>query len=272
MSFLESNCESWLLSFIKQLMSQGFTTQESNYSFDPSSFVSDHTEMYSSRKRARSNSYASGSGYSKRGRMYPKRSIIPRSISSRAVNDKPIVALTTQFDRTLGTDVLVAVAFDTGNYYVNGSGTAIPGASELAACYELARLVKVEFTILPAATDLSYTDQTITSGTTNIPYVYTCFDFNDNAIPTLSEIRQSSSCQIGLLNKPIRRTLYPRLEGSNGIIDLGQNQKNIFCNTGTTSSQRWNGFKVAIDMATAVWSNGQARISMKCYYQMAHPK
>lgn len=254
-------------------MSQGYTTEGSNYSFDPSSFVSDNTQMYSSRKRSRSNSYASGSGsrIAKRGRLSYSR--IPRSLASRGEHGRVILPLTYSIDYALNTDVLRAFAFDTGNVYTNGgAAVAIPGATEIAQVYELARIVKIEFTILPSATDLGYPEQTVTTGSTNIPYIYHCADYNDMITPTLLAIQQSASCKLDLLNKPVRRTIYPKLEGSNGIIDLGQNQKNIFCNTGVSSTQRWHGFKIGIDMTDVVWSYSKVRVSFKIFYECTHPK
>jgi len=225
-----------------------------------------------------------GTKRSRTGRSYPSSrntfSLRPyrrltgnMALNSRATDGRNVLTLVGAVDYGMSTDILKSFSFDTGNVYINGAAAVpIPGATEIAAVYELARVAKIEFTILPSANGLDYSSQTVTTGETNIPYVYHAVDLNDNATPTIAEIRQNSTVKIDQLSKPIRRTVYPRLEGSNGIIDVAQNQKNIFCNTGVSSTQRWHGFKLAIDMTNVVWSYSRVSIQYKIFYEVMHPK
>jgi len=183
-----------------------------------------------------------------------------------------IVPLTVTHDIAFTADVPIAFAFDTVNYYWNGTSATIPGASDLAAVYDNLRVMKVEFTVLPNATGLDYSAQTLATGVTNIPYVYHATDYNDATTPGLNSIQQIHSCKTDLLNKVLRRTLYPRIEGSNGVIDLSANYKNQFQKSGTASSQRWNGMKFYFDMRNVVWTYGGASITMKIFFECKNSK
>lgn len=183
-----------------------------------------------------------------------------------------IIPLTVQHDIALTADVALGFAFDTGNYYYNGVQAAIAGASDIHAIYDNMRVMKVEITILPAADTLDLNNQTITTGATNIPWLYTAIDYNDASAPTLGTIQQLGTCQTHLWNKVVRRTLYPRIEGSNGVIDASTNYKNQFMRSGIVSSQRWNGFKLYLDMKSQVWTYGSGRISLKVFYECLHTK
>jgi len=173
----------------------------------------------------------------------------------------------------LTSDPAYAFAWDTTNYYVNGgAGVAITGASEVAAVFDMARLMKIEMTILPGADNLAYNNQSLSTGVTNIPYVYTYIDYNDATTPTTVEAHTNASLKTESLNKVIRRTFYPRLEGSNGIIDVGVNRKNIFMHTATASTQKWNSVKVFIDLKNEVWTYGTLRVSFKLFYECMSSK
>lgn len=220
--------------------------------------------MYGSRKRARSNSglARATSFYRGSGRR------VPRPLRKIGA----ICPVTVNHDVALTTDAPLAFAFDTTSYYYNGTASAVNGASDLAAVYDNIRVMKVEFTILPAATSLDYDRQTLATGDTNIPWVYSAVDYNDASTPTLAQVQQLGTCQTSLLNKPIRRTLYPRIEGANGVVDMSTNYKNLFQKSGTASSQRWNGMKFYIDMRNQVWTYGSARIVMKIFYECKSSK
>ena len=71
------------------------------------------------------------------------------------------------------------------------------------------RIHKIEMTIIPGATGLDYSAQSITTGVTNIPYVYHAIDYQNGDTPTLSEMRQNVTCKTDSMNKVIRRTCYP---------------------------------------------------------------
>lgn len=260
-SFLEHSCEAWLVTLTKQFsMSQYETTQESQSQF----------EMPYSRKRSRSNSYAASSrpGY-KRLRYTAKKPITRPG----AAGNRCIIPVTHSVDFYLTADPAFAYSFDTGKIYVNGAaGATIAGCTEIAAVFDMARLMKVDVTIIPSANSLDYPDQTVGSGVTNIPFMYTCVDWNDNVTPTFAEVQQNATCQVARLDKVFKRTFYPRLEGSNGIIDVGLNERNKFMHTTAASTQHWNGFKMFIDMAAQVWTYGSGRIVFKLYYECMQSK
>lgn len=248
--FLESTCEEWLLSLTNQHMSLRRQV----------------TLEMPSRKRQRSNSYASGSGTGLKLR-------VPRMSRPGAGDNRCIIPLTTSIDFDLTADYAAAFAFDTVGYTVNGgANVAIGGTDQIANVFEMTRIQKIEMTILPNATDLGYNNQTLATGTTNIPYVYTAVEYNDTITPTLAILSQNPTMKIGSFNKVIRRTFYPRLEGANGLIDIGSNQKNIFQKTGTSSSQEWHGIKVLIDMKNVVWTYGGGRVTFKVFYECMQSK
>lgn len=210
---------------------------------------------------------------------YKKRktsSTIPRSLPLVRDN-RCTVPLTVTKDAPLTADIDALFAFSNRAIVFEGSGiggtsVVIPGADELATCFDLVRLAKVEVTILPAATDLALNDQTLSSGTTNIPWVYEAFDpIGDRASggTTLDDVQQLATCRTHLLNKPIKRTIYPRLEGSNGIVDVGVNRKNLFQQSGNIgSTQRWRGWRVRIENESVNWTYGQVRFTFKCFFEV----
>ena len=278
MSFLESSCDYWLTCFIKKVMSQGYTTEESNYSFDPYSFVSQNTEMYSSRKRSRSNSYASGSGYRKRGRMSaPRRSIIPRSLNSRSLTQRAVHPLTGEFQFGIGaTDNGIAFSFDTLGAYINSTTggslfQSISGLTELSGVYEILRLAKIEFTVLASFNALDLAG--ISAGTPlSLPIIQIGPDYNDNDVPTKIIMNQNPLATTHRLDKVIRKTVYPKMEGSNGVIDVGVNQRNLFQQAGVASTQQWHGMKFFIDGQSGYSSATYCTISFKCFFEGMYPK
>lgn len=212
--------------------------------------------------------YAKGikRGYSSTSAARPKRARYTK-VARPLRTTGAIIPITVDHDLDLTADPNIAFSFDTENYYYNGTQAAVAGAADIAAVYDNIRIQKVEFTILPSATGLDYSAQTLSTGSTNIPYVYHAIDYNDNNAPTIAGIRQLGSCRTDSLNKVIRRTLYPRLEGSNGVIDMSTNYRNLFVRSGAASTQRWNGFKLYADMRTVVWTYGTVRVSMKIFYE-----
>lgn len=198
---------------------------------------------------------------------------VPRLLGPGAGSNRCLVPLTTSIDFDLTADYAGAFAFDTVGYTKNGgANVAIGGTDQIANVFEMCRIHKIEMTILPNATDLAYSAQTLATGTTNIPYVYTAVEYNDTVTPTLAILSQNPTMKIDSFNKVIRRTFYPRLEGSNGLIDVGANQKNIFQKTGTSSTQEWHGIKVFIDMKNVVWTYGGGRLTFKVFYECMQSK
>lgn len=222
-------------------------------------------------KRKRSDGSA---GSRKRAASATRGSIrVPRGMAPGANANTCIVPLTVNRDLDLTADIAKGFAFDTEFLHQSPSNTySIPGATEVQAVFSLMRLHKVEVTILPAATGLDYSAQTVGTGVTNIPFVYEAVDYDDYGNPTLSNLQQNATCRVHSLNKPIKRTLYPRLEGNTGIVDVGTNRRNLFKKGDSGSSQKWHGWKVYIDMANQVWTYGSVRIVFKLFYECMQTK
>lgn len=202
---------------------------------------------------------------------YKPATYIPRALTGRG--NSSIIPLNYFYTFNLSADFTAAFRWDTNYLYVDNTALAVAGASELANVWELMRVHKVEITIRPGATDLSYTDQTVTTGQTNIPYVYYATDYIDPVNGrTLAAIQQNPMLRQSQLNKIIRHTVYPRLEGTGDIVDVGVNNRNIFMKAGNSNTQKWNGFVIAVDMASQVWTYGQGRIDFKVFYECMNSK
>lgn len=190
--------------------------------------------------------------------------------------NKAIIPLMVQATYPLTTDIDASFKWDTFSLHATTTSTTavtIPGASELRAIWELMRIHKVEVTILPFADSLDYNNQTLSSGSTNIPFVYTAIDYVDpDGSRGFSQIRQNPTVRVDLLNKPIRRTVYPRLEGSNGIVDVGVNRRNLFSQSDVSSSQKWNGFMLYIDNVNVNWTYGNVRVEFKVFFECMNSK
>jgi len=218
-------------------------------------------------KRARSSSSKSGAGTKKSALMR-----IPRRVSMDKPSNSVIIPIVTSYDAPLTADPSFAFQFAPQHLIVNGTAITIVGANDLITTFELMRVHKVEVTVLPAATGLDYNAQTLSSGTTNIPYVYHAVDYVDpEGGKDLNQIRQNPTCRVDLLNKPIRRTIYPRM-GPQGIIyDTGVNQKKLFIRSNATTSLQENaysnGYVFLGDMKDQVWTYGQLRFNFKIFYE-----
>lgn len=161
----------------------------------------------SSRKRARSSS-------------------APRSVSVRKMSyvsvprNSIVVARVVDFDMTMTTDQGHGVGWSPTNLWVDGgSSTAVPGASEITAIFDCCQIQKVECTFIYACNSLEQT----TTSTMNLPTLYTAYDPNDNAAPTLASIREKATCIVARLDVPFKRTIYPKLDvyGGNMFLDSG---------------------------------------------------
>lgn len=214
-----------------------------------------------SRKRARSASF-SQSAYRR----------IPRTISSRNPGQRTLVALCGSSNFPMTADIAQAFSFDMSGFYTNGTLRTISGLSELVAVYDMLRVMKVEFTLLPAANSLDYANQTLASGQTNIPFIYHAVDYNDETTPTLTEMQSNPTNKVDRADKILKRTVYPRLDGSNGVIDVGSNHKNLFMRSNASSTQKWFGFKIFLDMLQQVWTYGQLTVQCKVYYECMQSK
>lgn len=224
---------------------------------------------YGSKKRRASRAAGQLSKRSKYVRPGVNR--VPRSMAPGAGANSCIVPLTVDYDFALTADIAAGFEWDTSAVYITAasgnSSVTIPGATEVQAVFQLMRIHKIEVTILPAATGLDYSAQTLSTGATNIPYLYHAVDFDDSGQPTLNGIKEQKSCFTDLFDHPIRRTIYPRLEGSNGVIDIGANRRNMFKKSDVGSTQRWHGYKLYLDMKNQVWTYGIGRVSFKVFYE-----
>jgi len=228
--------------------------------------------MSTSNKRKRPISASSSTGKKARG------SKIPRSIGKSLgvpSSNTCVIPLTTQYDFDLTADVKQFFTFDVQNMYVEGNvNVTIPlsGGGEVASVFDLGRIKKVEFTVFPACTGLDYTANTVGTGQQAIPVLYEAFDPVSQGARTLDAIRQVYTCRTALLNKPYRRTVYPRLEGGNGIVDVGVNQKNLFEHMGSSSSQRWRGWQLYVDNQVTNWTYVQVRVVAKVFIEVMMSK
>jgi len=248
--FLDNTCEEWLQSLTNQQMSLRRQVT---------------LEMPSSRKRARTNSYASRSG--------SKRKLAIARPPPGFGSDRALIPLTFDINFDLTADYAASFAFNTVGYTINGGANVLIGGTEqIEKVFEMSRIAKIEMTILPAATELAYNNQTLATGATNIPYVYTAIDYNDTTTPSTAILKQNPTVRMDTFNKVIRRTFYPRLEGANGLIDTGANQRNLFQKNGTSSSQEWHGIQVYLDMRNVVWTYGGGRICFKVFYECMQSK
>lgn len=220
---------------------------------------------------------SSFSGYGRKRRRSSRSAVtpyrrVPRSIGSRNPGQRTVVALSGSRNFPLTADPTCALSFDMSGFYVNGTVNTIQGLSELVAVYDMLRVMKVEVTLLPAANSLDLANQTITSGVTNIPYIYHAIDFNDETTPTLAELQQNPTTKIDRADRVIRRTFYPRVDGSNGIIDVGTNHKNLFMRSNASSTQKWFGFKWYGDMVFQTWTYGNITMNVKVFYECMQSK
>jgi len=242
--------------FNQDLVNSQFETQESQSEMP-------YASQSSTRKRRRASSSA----------IQPYRRV-PRGLPSNRPGQRTIIPVCAQYDIALTADARYAFGFDMSGVSINGvAGTSgYNGMASIIAVYDMIRVKKVEFTILPAATGLDYNAQTVGTGATNIPYIFTAVDYNDNAQPNLAELLENPTVRAYSLNKVIKRTIYPRLEGSNGVIDVGNNYKNQFMKSTASSTQQWNGLKLVTDNVSVNWTYGQMRVHMKVFLECMQSK
>jgi len=215
-------------------------------------------------KRRASGSYARPA--SKRTRVFA----VPRRIGVGPQSNSCIIPITTQYDMDLTADPIYAFQWNQAKMFVNGTGISITGLAALNDVFELLRVQKVEIMMLPAATDLAYDRQTLATGTTNIPWVYEAVDYIDPVNgASLTQIKQNPTCRTHLMNKPYKRTIYPKIvDGTDSTVDVSKNGRNVFkrSNSGDEDTL-WNGYVFAADMKDVVWTYGQVRLSFKVYYE-----
>lgn len=229
-------------------------------------FLFDNMPTYGSRRAdgAKKRSAA------KRASTVSRKRSIPRSIGLPA-SSRCIIPLTTRITFPLTADIRSFFTFDTENIYVQGTGVgtyAVPGATDIGGVFDLARVHKVEMTIMGSANDLPYT----ADSALNIPHVYTAFDPSAQDVKAAADMYQLGTLKNAQLDKVIRRVFYPRLEGSNGIIDVGVNQKNLFEKHNSASTQRWRGIQLMTDNVSTNFVNATCSVIFKVFYEVMSTK
>lgn len=202
-----------------------------------------------------------------RYRFSSKSAGVPRAFSSNSC----IIPLTVEDDLALTADISRGYGFSATNLWVNGvSSTAIPGASDITALFDLVRIKKIEITILPGANELAYPASTVGTGVQNIPFVLEAYDPTDSTNPSAANMRELATCRSHLLDKVIRRNIYPCVKDASGIINVGLSRKDTFIQSGTDLP--YFGWKVYADMVTNVWTYNIVRISFKVYFECRQSK
>lgn len=212
---------------------------------------------------------SSASTYGKRSGRQLSVPRAPRSKQFTRPGQRAVIPIVANFDYGLTTDPSMSFSFDQRGYYVNGAFNAIGGATELNSVWELMRIMKVEFTILPAANGLEYSAQSLSTGVTNIPYVYRAFDYNDpDNGRSLAQIMQNPTVHISRADRVQKFTLWPKIQGTSDVINTGIEDKNQFIQgTNSAGNTHWNGCVVYIDMVNEVWTYGSGRVVMKVFYE-----
>ena len=91
----------------------------------------------------------------------------------------------------LTTDIAKGFAFDTGYMYASGIDMLYLELRNFRPYFLWQCIHKIEMSIIPGVTGFDYSAQSITTGVTNIPYVYHAIDYQNGDTPTLSEMRQN---------------------------------------------------------------------------------
>lgn len=186
-----------------------------------------------------------------------------------ATFNKVILSLIVDYDVNFATDVSHGFGFSPSALWVNGvSTTTIVGASEIAACFDMVRIQKVEVTMMPGCNFLGFGANTITTGSRNIPYIYHCVDYNSGDNPSLAAIRQQPTCMTESFDHVIKRTIQPRVSSSgstgNGVTNMSANP-HLF--TSVSSDIPAYGFKVYADLFDTALTYDVARFSFKIFYE-----
>lgn len=227
------------------------------------------TKALYSRKRARNGSYkSSGSAgtASAGGSLAQYINNRKFSIYRAPKGNSIIIPRTVVYDTDLTVDVSKGFGFSATNLWVNGvSTTALGGASDITALFDLVRVAKVEITVQFGNNTFDYGINTVGTGTRNMPYVYDAFDPSDSTNPALTDIRQMATCQMSMPDKALCRTIYPVLQEPSAIVDIGAARKNKFMQSGTDIP--WNGWKVYMDLYNTALTYDVLRFAFKIYFE-----
>lgn len=195
--------------------------------------------------------------------------VVPRAGIFNRPGQTAIIPLVHSHDFSFAADPALAFAWNQRRIFINGTGYDVVGLSDLNSVWELIRVAKVEITIMPNANSLDYNNQTVSTGSTNIPYMYTAIDYNDVSSTSLSSIKQNPTVKMESFDHMIKRTVYPRVQNdSTDLVDVGVNSRNLFVRgTSTADTMKWNGFVMVGDLYTVALTYGGGHIDFKIYYE-----
>lgn len=163
-------------------------------------------------------SASSLSKYSKSKKSkYTPTTVVPRLIKAKSY----FINRSARYVLNLSTDSNAGYGFSATYLWINGvSTTSIDGASDLTNMFEMCRIAKVKCILLPGANVHEVSNDSITSGERNVPWVYHGADSASGASSTLTSILQQDDLKITLADKKVERTIYPKLSStvSAGII------------------------------------------------------
>lgn len=184
--------------------------------------------------------------------------------------NRAIIPVMYDYDASLSADIEISMQWNNQGYSVNGGAMqSISNLDGIRSCFAMMRVHHVEVTVMPGANELSLNDQSLTTGVTNIPYFYDAVEFIDPPNEkTLAKIQRNPTVRCSSLSKTLKRTIYPRVQGTSDMVDLGKSDKNIFIqSTNTSNTTHWNGYVAAADMVNVGWTYGTVRFSFKVFYE-----
>jgi len=199
---------------------------------------------------------------------YLRKTSIARNIGLPRDNSC-VIPLTTRIDWTINNIARANFTFDVQNIYIDGGSNTSPGtnpingAAELLPVFHLARVKKVEMTFVPSSTSNDFSS----GSSVAVPVLGTASNYISGTVQSQADMMQKPDFRSDMLTKQIKRTFYPRLEGSNGIVDVGVNRRNLFEATSSGSTQRWRGADVFIDPVNAVSTNQICTIYVKVFLE-----
>jgi hypothetical protein len=171
-----------------------------------------------------------------------------------------------KYNLSFAADPSYGFGFSPTNLWVNGaSSTAVAGVSEISALFELVRVAKVEIIYLPGCKSLPWSDNTVTTGTRNIPWVYEGFDPHVSTTPTVAGLLEQGNVVIRSADDMFRKTIYPVLLDDAGVVPTAVVNKHTFICTGVdTPANGWN-FIADLDSVALTYDIGV--IFFKIFYE-----
>jgi len=195
----------------------------------------------------------------KRRRTYPKGYTTKSMVRYKQPSsfNKTIIATVVEYDTTIATDIQFGFGFSPTDLWVNGTSTlAYP--TSVSGIWDLVRVVKVEVTVM-----MSSNSKEVNSVGSMLPYCLDAFDPNSGTA-SFASIRQNSTCQIFRADAVRKRTIYPNLLQSSGVVDVGRNRKNMFVGAG--QDQPWYGYHFCLDTNIAM-SDQPIRFAFKVFLE-----